>query len=47
MHRRLSVTLASVLRLALATAAVSASAVLMGGAAVWQLRDWPGCTFRS
>lgn len=48
MHRRLSVTLTSVLQLALATAAVSASVVLLGGTAVWRLEgDRPGSTFRS
>ena len=48
MHRRLSITMTSVLRLALATAAVSASVVLVGGTAVWELeRDRPGSTFRS
>ena len=48
MHRRLSVTLTSVLQLALATAAVSASVVVLGGTAVWRLeRDRPGSTFRS
>lgn len=48
MHRRMSVTLTSVLRLALATAVVSTSVVLIGGAVVWQLEDGrPGSTFRS
>ena len=48
MHRRLSVTLTAVLRLALATTAVSAAVVLAGGTAVWQLEgDRPGSTFRS
>ena len=48
MHRSLSVTVTSVLRLALATAVVSASVVLLGGAAVWQMeRDRPGTTFRT
>ena len=48
MHRRLSVTLTSVLQLALATAAVSASVVLLGGTAVWRLEgDRRGSTFRS
>ena len=48
MHRRMSVTLTSVLRLALVTAAASTSVVLIGGTAVWQLEgDRPGTTFRS
>ena len=48
MARRLSVTLTSVLRLALATAVVSSSVVLVGGATVWRLeRDRPGTTFES
>ncbi|HWJ08580.1 MAG TPA: potassium channel family protein [Nocardioides sp.] len=48
MHRRMSVTLASVLRLALVTAAVSAVVVLIGGTAVWRLEaDRPGTTFQS
>lgn len=48
MHRRMSVTLTSVLRLALVTATVSTSVVLVGGTAVWQLEgDRPGTTFRS
>ena len=48
MHRRLSVTLTAVLRLTLATAAVSAAVVLAGGAAVWQLEgDRRGSTFHS
>lgn len=43
-----SVTLTSVLRLALATALVSASVVLAGGTAVWRLEEGePGSTFRS
>lgn len=48
MPRRLSVTLTSVLRLALATAVASSSVVLLGGATVWHLEsDRPGTTFRS
>ena len=48
MHRGLSVTVTSILRLALATAAVTTSVVLIGGTAVWQLEgDRPGSTFRS
>lgn len=48
MPRRPSVTLASVLRLALATALVSSSVVLVGGTTVWHLEgDRPGTTFRS
>lgn len=48
MPRRLSVTLTSVLRLALATAVASSSVVLVGGATVWHLEgDRPGTTFRS
>jgi voltage-gated potassium channel len=43
-----SVTLSSVLRLALATASVSAAVVLAGGTAVWRLeRNHPGSTFGS
>ena len=48
MPRRLSVTLAAVLRLALATAVFSSSVVLIGGTAVWRLEhDRPGTTFES
>ncbi|QBR92507.1 potassium channel family protein [Nocardioides euryhalodurans] len=48
MPRRLSVTLTSVLRLALATAVVSSSVVLVGGAMVWRLEgDRHGTTFES
>ena len=48
MQRRPSVTLASVFRLALATALVSSSVVLVGGTTVWHLEgDRPGTTFRS
>lgn len=48
MHRRPSVTLTAVFRLALATSVVSAAGVLAGGAAVWQLEgDRPSSTFRS
>jgi voltage-gated potassium channel Kch len=43
-----SVTLSSVLQLALATAVVSTVVVLAGGTAVWRLEgDRPGSTFRS
>ena len=48
MPRRLSVTITSVLRLALATAVASSCVVLVGGTAVWHLEgDRPGTTFRS
>lgn len=48
MHRRLSVTIIAVLRMALATSAVSAAVVLAGGTVVWYLEaDRPGSTFRS
>ena len=48
MHRRLSVILSAVLRLALATSVVSAAVVLAGGTAVWQLEgDRPDSTFLS
>lgn len=48
MHRRLSVTLTAVLRLTLATTAVSAAVVLVGGTAVWLLEGHrPGSTFHS
>ena len=48
MHRRPSVTLTSVLRLALATAVVSSSVVLVGGTMVWRMEgDRPGTTFDS
>lgn len=48
MQRRPSVTLASVLRLALATTVVSSSVVVVGGTTVWRLEgDRPGTTFRS
>jgi voltage-gated potassium channel len=48
MHRRLSVTVSSVVRLVAVTTVVSASVVLLGGTAVWQLEaDRPGSTFRS
>jgi voltage-gated potassium channel len=48
MHRGVSVTVSSVLRLVLATTVVSASVVLVGGTAVWQLEgDRPGSTFPS
>ena len=48
MPRRLSVTLTSVLRLALATAVASSSVVLVGGTTVWRLEgDRPGTTFLS
>jgi voltage-gated potassium channel Kch len=45
---RLSVTLSAVLRLALATAVLSAVVVLAGGSAVWRLEgERPGSTFHS
>ena len=48
MHRRPSVTLIAVLRMALATSVVSAAVVLGGGTVVWFLEaDRPGSTFRS
>lgn len=48
MPRRLSVTLTSVLWLALSTAAVSSFVVLIGGTTVWRLEgERPGTTFRS
>ena len=48
MPRRLSVTLVSVLRLALATAVASSFVVFVGGTTVWHLEgDRPGTTFRS
>ncbi|WP_310525952.1 potassium channel family protein [Nocardioides sp.] len=48
MPRRLSVTLTSVVRLALATALASSCVVFVGGTAVWRLEgDRPGTTFRS
>lgn len=48
MPSRLSVTLTSVLRLALATAVVTSCIVFVGGTAVWHLEgDRPDSTFRS
>ena len=48
MHRHLSLTLRSVLRLALATTAVSALVVLAGGTVVWRWeRDRAGTSFTS
>ncbi len=46
MHRRLSVTVSAVLRLALVTVIVSATVVLAGGTAAWHLeKDRPDSTF--
>jgi voltage-gated potassium channel len=48
MHRRLSVTLTAVVRLALATSVTSTAVVLAGGTAVWRLEgERPGSTFHS
>lgn len=48
MHRRLSVTLTAILRLAVVTTVLSAVVVLAGGTAVWWIEsDRPGSTFRS